>query len=55
MEKYELTPEAVSDLVEIWNFINQHNPEAATESQKQCFGPAIFFPSLHSPVVRGKI
>ena len=29
MEKYQLTPEAVSDLFEIWNFINQDNPEAA--------------------------
>lgn len=29
MENYQLTPEAVSDLFEIWNFINQDNPEAA--------------------------
>ncbi len=29
MERYELTPEAVSDLFEIWNFINRDNPEAA--------------------------
>jgi plasmid stabilization system protein ParE len=29
MEKYEITPEAVSDLFEIWNFISQDNPEAA--------------------------
>lgn len=29
MEKYRLTPEAVSDLFEIWNFINHDNPEAA--------------------------
>ena len=29
MERYQLTPEAVSDLVEICDFINQDNPEAA--------------------------
>jgi len=29
MEKYHLTPEALSDLFEIWRFINQDNPEAA--------------------------
>jgi plasmid stabilization system protein ParE len=29
MEKYELTPEAISDLFEIWNFISKDNPEAA--------------------------
>ncbi len=29
MEKYQLTREAVSDLLEICDFINQGNPEAA--------------------------
>ena len=29
MDRYQLTPEAVSDLVEICDFINQDNPEAA--------------------------
>ena len=29
MEKYQLTPEAVSDLLEICDFISQDNPEAA--------------------------
>src|SRR6266446_2377232 len=29
MERYQLTPEAVGDLVEICDFINQDNPEAA--------------------------
>ena len=29
MEKYQLTPEAVSDLLEICDFINQDNREAA--------------------------
>jgi plasmid stabilization system protein ParE len=29
MEKYELTPEAISDLFEIWNFISRDNPDAA--------------------------
>jgi len=28
MEKYQLTPEAVSDLLEICDFISQDNPEA---------------------------
>ena len=34
MEKYELTPEAVNDLFEIWNFISQDNPEAADRVEK---------------------
>jgi antitoxin ParD1/3/4 len=29
MEKYQVTPEAVSDLLKICDFINQDNPEAA--------------------------
>src|SRR5258708_1065734 len=29
MEKYQLTPEAVSDLLDICDFISQDNPEAA--------------------------
>lgn len=29
MDKYQLTPEAISDLFEIWNFINSDNPDAA--------------------------
>ena len=29
MDRYQLTPEAVSGLVEICDFINQDNPEAA--------------------------
>jgi plasmid stabilization system protein ParE len=29
MEKYELTPEAINDLFEIWNFIDQKSSEAA--------------------------
>jgi antitoxin ParD1/3/4 len=37
MEKYRLTPEAVSDLFEIWNFINQHNPEAADRVEEAVF------------------
>jgi len=37
MEKYELTPEAVSDLFEIWNFISQNNPEAADRVEEAIF------------------
>jgi plasmid stabilization system protein ParE len=29
MDEYQLTPEAISDLFEIWNFISHDNPEAA--------------------------
>ncbi len=29
MEKYQLTPEAVNDLLEISDFISQDSPEAA--------------------------
>jgi plasmid stabilization system protein ParE len=29
MDRYQFTPEGVSDLVEICDFINQDNPEAA--------------------------
>jgi plasmid stabilization system protein ParE len=51
MEKYRLTPEAVSDLFEIWNFISQGNTEAANGLKNQFCGPATFWPTLHSPVV----
>ena len=37
MEKYQLTPQAVSDLFEIWNFINQDNPEAADRVEHAVF------------------
>ena len=37
MERYELTPEAVSDLFEIWNFISQDNPEAADRVEEAIF------------------
>lgn len=37
MEKYQLTPEAVSDLFEIWNFISQDNPEAADRVEQAVF------------------
>ncbi len=37
MEKYQLTPQAVSDLFEIWNFINQDNPEAADRVEEAVF------------------
>ena len=34
MEKYRLTPEAVNDLFEIWNFISQDNTEAANRVEE---------------------
>jgi plasmid stabilization system protein ParE len=37
MDKYELTPEAVSDLFGIWNFINRDNPEAADRVEEAVF------------------
>jgi plasmid stabilization system protein ParE len=37
MEKYQITPEAVSDLFEIWNFISQDNPEAADRVEEAVF------------------
>jgi plasmid stabilization system protein ParE len=37
MEKYELTPQAVSDLFEIWDFISQDNPEAANRVEEAVF------------------
>jgi plasmid stabilization system protein ParE len=37
MEKYQLTPEAISDLFEIWNFINQDNPGAADQVEQAIF------------------
>ncbi len=37
MEKYQITPEAVSDLFEIWNFISQDNPEAADRVEQAVF------------------
>jgi plasmid stabilization system protein ParE len=37
MEKYELTPEALSDLFEVWNFISQDNLEAADRVEEAIF------------------
>jgi plasmid stabilization system protein ParE len=37
MEKYQLTPEAVSDLFEIWNFISQDSLEAADRVEEAVF------------------
>ncbi|HYU47207.1 MAG TPA: type II toxin-antitoxin system RelE/ParE family toxin [Terriglobales bacterium] len=37
MEKYQITPEAVRDLFEIWNFISQDNPEAADRVEEAVF------------------
>jgi len=37
MDKYQLTPEAVSDLFEIWNFIAQDSPEAAERVETAVF------------------
>jgi len=37
MEKYQLTPEAVSDLFEIWSFISQDNPGAADRVEQAVF------------------
>lgn len=37
MEKYQLTPEAVSDIFEIWNFISQDNSEAADRVEEAIF------------------
>jgi plasmid stabilization system protein ParE len=42
MEKYELTPEAVSDLFEIWEFINRDNSGAAGRVEESCTVRAIF-------------
>lgn len=37
MERYQLTPQAVSDLFEIWNYIAQDNPAAADRVQEAVF------------------
>ncbi|HTR25155.1 MAG TPA: type II toxin-antitoxin system RelE/ParE family toxin [Terriglobales bacterium] len=37
MEKYHLTPEAVSDLFEIWDYIAQDNPAAADRVREAVF------------------
>lgn len=37
MEKYHLTPEALSDLFEIWDYIAQDNPAAADRVQEAVF------------------
>jgi plasmid stabilization system protein ParE len=37
MGKYQLTPDAVSDLFEIWNFISKDNPEAANRVEEAIF------------------
>ena len=37
MGKYEVTPEAVGDLFDIWNFIAKDNPEAADRVEATVF------------------
>ena len=37
MSKYQFTPQAVSDLLEIWTFIAQDNPEAADRVEEAVF------------------
>lgn len=37
MEKYEITPEAVGHLFDIWNFIAQDNTEAADRVEAAVF------------------
>jgi plasmid stabilization system protein ParE len=37
MDRYQLTPEAISDLFEIWNFISKDNPEAADRVEQAIF------------------
>jgi plasmid stabilization system protein ParE len=55
MERYEITTEAVSDLFEIWNFINRDNPEAADRVEAAVLRACERLPTLHSQVVSGKI
>jgi plasmid stabilization system protein ParE len=37
MSRYQFTPQAVSDLLEIWTFIAQDNPEAADRVEEAVF------------------
>jgi len=37
MGQYQFTPQAVSDLLEIWSFIAQDNPEAADRVEEAVF------------------
>ena len=37
MSKYQLTPQAVNDLFDIWNFIAADNPPAADRVEEQWF------------------
>jgi plasmid stabilization system protein ParE len=37
MENYQLSPEALSDLFDIWNFIARDNPEAADRVEEAIF------------------
>jgi plasmid stabilization system protein ParE len=37
MSKYQFTPQAVNDLLDIWSFIAQDNPEAADRVEAAAF------------------
>jgi plasmid stabilization system protein ParE len=37
MRKYQFTPQAAGDLIEIWNFIAKDNPEAADRVEETLF------------------
>ena len=45
MDKYQLTPEAVSDLFEISNFIRLDNPDAADRVEEAVFRACDFLAS----------
>jgi plasmid stabilization system protein ParE len=42
MSKYQLTPQAVNDLFDIWSFIAADNPAAADRVEEQLFRACAF-------------
>jgi antitoxin ParD1/3/4 len=42
MSRYQLTPQAVTDLFDIWNFIAQDNPSAADRVEEAIFHACAF-------------
>jgi len=50
MASYQLTAEAISDLFDIWNYINRDNSEAADRVEEAILGACDFLPIPHSQV-----
>jgi plasmid stabilization system protein ParE len=53
MSRYQYTPQALDDLLEIWSFIARDNTDAADRLEVAVFHGVLFLPILRSQAERG--